>query len=223
MQTQHSEEHGSEDCAQPLCHSFKHPWSCSQNEKGEAHFSHPSALKSRHMFKKSTYSFALIYSGSNCIEDSSGKSEAGVPMASHSQETLKGMGVMALKSIRLREALNLEMLLSIFGKGRWGYDLNIVMLKKGTALLLPPWLLFITWNCDSCSFFSTSRHLPWGDVAWPEAQDVEGSPPLGSGIQADWGMSLSKKLQTPKTPKPHPILYIRNSPLLSGFHSGASV
>lgn len=49
---------------------------------------------------------------------------------SHDQETLKRMGVTSLKSIKLREALNLKILLSIFGRGRWGYALNIVMVGE---------------------------------------------------------------------------------------------
>lgn len=98
IQTQHSQEPGSEDCAQSLCPSFKHLQSCSQNEEGQAHFSHPSAPKSRlrvHISTLHSFIQAPVAFG-----DSSGKSEAGVPMASHGQETLKGMGVMALKSIR---------------------------------------------------------------------------------------------------------------------------
>lgn len=128
---------------------------------------------------KSTYSFALIYLGSNCMGDSSGKSEAGVPMASHGQETLKGMGMMALKSIKLRETLNLEILLSVFGRGRWGYALNTVMVRKRhcttTAAVAPVynmklWFLLIP---------STGRHLPWGDVAGSEAQ-------AGRGFSLSW-------------------------------------
>jgi len=95
-----------------------------------------------------------------------------VSLASCVQETLKRVGVMALKFIKLWEELK-HSFPFFFGGGS---VLNTVLVGKRhcttTSLQAP------VFNCDSCSVLSTSRYLPGGDDT-------------GSEIQAGRGSSLS--------------------------------